>query len=611
MSNAALGTDPISSLVMSGASQTAKITDALTGGRLERTIDGASSLTLDLIDPSRALLTSDICTAKSTLTIAGHVFQTVSVSKSGDSVSLTFEDEVVARLRTFTKFRKAVRGKVTRAQFVRSLCSEAGVTLAGPETATALNSRKTRQAGGKTTPKKEPGFADGAQISVQGSTGTPEQRRNTAEVLKAAWVLTAKLPSDERKRALTACVMCINQESGALNDSTPDANGDYGLFQMRGDGSYRAPMDIAISTDDFLNRAPGRPAFLKVARSNSGKSVGWMVSETQRDYTWGTSGQGKDYDRWHSEAEKTVASWLGDAPLTTAGGGGKYEFTRGQPKQPEDSWTAMQRLASEVKWRCFVVDGVVWFIDDGTLMTSQPVATLSEGIAGVDWIDFEFDTGQQAAEATVQCMAGLWDVPPGSVVKVADSGPADGRWLVSGISRELHSPVAEIRLTRPSPALAEPKGDTSASRTIASDGSGTLRDQVVAWAKWASAHRSKFTYAMVRNGWVDIERASHITTDCSGLVTMVFKKAGAPDPNGSSYNGQGSTVTLEQHGRSVSSPRPGDLIIYGPKGASGSSGHVQIYLGSGKDSVGFGDLSVKAYDYRSDFRFVDPFGGTA
>lgn len=66
------------------------------------------------------------------------------------------------------------------------------------------------------------------------------------------------------------------------------------------------------------------------------------------------------------------------------------------------------------------------------------------------------------------------------------------------------------------------------------------------------------------------------TTDCSGFVTMMAKWGGAPDPNGSGYNGYGFTGTLltnlphtdRQHAKR------GDLVVYG----DGTGEHVVMLL---------------------------------
>jgi hypothetical protein len=89
----------------------------------------------------------------------------------------------------------------------------------------------------------------------------------------------------------------------------------------------------------------------------------------------------------------------------------------------------------------------------------------------------------------------------------------------------------------------------------------TLRDKVVGLARWAVTNKSKFRYAEVRPIQLNIN-ADPIIDDCSGTVTLIYHQAGAPDPNGLNYDGRGNTETLAAHGKEVTIPEPGDLVIY-------------------------------------------------
>lgn len=58
-------------------------------------------------------------------------------------------------------------------------------------------------------------------------------------------------------------------------------------------------------------------------------------------------------------------------------------------------------------------------------------------------------------------------------------------------------------------------------------------------------------------------RSLPLTTDCSGFVTLCYYLAGAPDPNGLGYAGQGWTGTLLDHLPPAALPRPGDIVVFG------------------------------------------------
>lgn len=69
--------------------------------------------------------------------------------------------------------------------------------------------------------------------------------------------------------------------------------------------------------------------------------------------------------------------------------------------------------------------------------------------------------------------------------------------------------------------------------------------------------------------------------DCSSFSTWCYWVAGAADPNGLGYNGQGYTGTLAAHGRLIPPrrARPGDLVFYG---GGFPYTHVAVYIGGGR-----------------------------
>lgn len=117
-----------------------------------------------------------------------------------------------------------------------------------------------------------------------------------------------------------------------------------------------------------------------------------------------------------------------------------------------------------------------------------------------------------------------------------------------------------------------------------------VRARILASAAVLYNRRSRVHYTM---GWQRMQivrqrlTAQQIATvpelfeDCSSSITGLFFVAGARDPNGLNFNGQGFTGTMCGHGRSVSlvNAKPCALVFYG-NGPPWK--HVALYLGGGR-----------------------------
>jgi len=88
-----------------------------------------------------------------------------------------------------------------------------------------------------------------------------------------------------------------------------------------------------------------------------------------------------------------------------------------------------------------------------------------------------------------------------------------------------------------------------------------VRQAIVAAARWGIRNEPRIHYGEVRP--IPLGRRLPLTTDCSGFVTVCYYLAGAPDPNGLDYNGQGWTGTLLRHMAEVAEPRAGDVVVFG------------------------------------------------
>jgi cell wall-associated NlpC family hydrolase len=107
----------------------------------------------------------------------------------------------------------------------------------------------------------------------------------------------------------------------------------------------------------------------------------------------------------------------------------------------------------------------------------------------------------------------------------------------------------------------------------------TLRQKIVAAARWGIANEPWIHYGEARP--FPLDRDLPLTTDCSGFVTLCYFLAGAADPNGLAYSGQGWTGTLLRHLQPVDRGRAGDVVVWGAYPGH----HCAIVLAAGDDPL--------------------------
>lgn len=105
------------------------------------------------------------------------------------------------------------------------------------------------------------------------------------------------------------------------------------------------------------------------------------------------------------------------------------------------------------------------------------------------------------------------------------------------------------------------------------------RNELVRLGYWAHQWRDLIHYAEDRPIPFPRIKSLPLTTDCSGIVTIIAKWSGCPDPNGNDYDGSGYTGTLLTHLPEIGIHQTwrGDLAILGP----GTGDHVVMLLEGG------------------------------
>jgi hypothetical protein len=526
---------------------------ALVSINLERTIEGGSTVTIVLADPTGRLfargrttrptrgaanrayrvapvevdegwepiLSPDVIGRAVEVELDGVVFRLVKVrySSTTQQAELTFEDRIVYWLKRKKGERRASRGQCTRAEFVLSLLREVRARqyrFVCPE----LHVRQPIDAGKKSSrlPRATPlavssssasssdsssqtgGFAASTSITVKGRKATPDQKRNLDGVLREC---SAQGCSHD---VMVATVCCTIQESTCKRLGYGDAAGpdSRGLFQQRAPwGSMDARLDPRRSTRMFLTGGAGGQRGYKQVHGSLKRVPGGIESAVKRVQI-SVGG----YSQHEREATRIVKAWGGagsDSETTTSKSGGtyrrSYQFTR---NSDESSWDAMHRLADEVGWRCFVVGNSVYFMSERDLFARRA----------------------------------RYEVTPDDPAVL--DGPPDGRWLVASVQRDYFAPTATVTCRQPGKEKLEPAservsraavavdsgGSTSSSSTRVDDGSKSSR--LYAEAKRISDAGGTYVYGGGHGPSLST-LSSGQGLDCSSSCCLALKRAGLFD----------------------------------------------------------------------------------
>lgn len=450
--------------------------EAITSASVSRTIDGASTLTVTVLDPNRTLLRSGLH-AKLDVQIDGLWWRLRQVNKQGDFVTLTFEDREVSILRGYKSFIPLIsRSQITRAQFIvkmlnevqevtipyyipdlykkQAIESQAGVPVFPPQGLAGLSSDNIKD------------------MTVKHQPANPEQGANAHAILAAGDAAIAN--TNPHKRKIMVCaIMTAIQESSITNlpgGVALDGSDSKGVFQQRASQGWPASGDVVIDANAFFSAA------ISLDASDGTSNYNDLCQRVQN------SGKPYAYGQWRTEAERWVSHYgapgqdaiiqatFANQSAQYMGVEGSYHFYRGIPPSrksaswlPESTWSCIQRLAIEVNWRAFFVSGLFCFISEDDLFKSKPVAEISEDSLGIDWIDGDYDRNKPTSSVTITCRMGRYDFTPGTVVKLFDQGTFDGRWLIETIERPLDSPLGTVSIKKPDPTLLEPFKDVLVS----------------------------------------------------------------------------------------------------------------------------------------------------
>jgi hypothetical protein len=513
-----LGNDiDLSDLYLAFNHKDINIEEAVTDITVDRSIESSSTVTVEVLDRDRVLLTSGRLSARQDIEIDGLYFRLTAVRKTGPVIELSFEDREIALLRTYAKLIKqsgaTARGSVTRAQFILRMIKEVKEVKI-PWIIPELNIPQPIDGASQVLPTLQQtaqrglGIPKVNDLMVKTKHMSEEQRKNVNMIINAGRSRIYPRP------VIVMAIMCAIQESSITNllpwpmggghaSDTPGYN-PVGVFQQipwyNGNRTaWPASRDVTKDAIGFMSVCVGK------YKADLHGHYGDIIESVQHS---GNDGQ-KTYGQWKTQAERIVDAFGFTKDASTANntqqgaivGASNYEFYRGLPpnsvirKQKyngrwghEDSWTAIQRLARDVAWRAFFVSGTFYYISEDDLFRAQPIAVVNEEVDGVISLDGNYDEYSKSADLTLQCQMDRWAAPPGSIVQITDMGPWDGRWLVNDISKSLFDPQGTITLKKPMPKLPEPSGGNLVKGQ--SQSLWTLKPKALKWQSGRGSSRT-------------------------------------------------------------------------------------------------------------------------
>lgn len=535
--------------------------------------------------------------------------------RTTDGIDLDFYDEASEDLGRYFGPLKWARNRFTRAQGIKGLANEAGVLSYIPEQNTKqpiadlaredrrdLSESRQENDQSKAVSRKQAKDAGLAALRKAARDGEVTVKGAKPGAIQTQAMADALSVADELDVAplvrLTMVVAGIG-ESGFDPRLTDYATHTHkGVFQSNQVPQY----DTKQQARYFLQ---GGHSFhiggaIGLAKRFPDASPGDLARQTEI-----SNGSSDYYDGFRKEAEKIISAWL---PGSGTSGSGtrtgstdrahveRFEFSIGAR---ESYWDAIDRFASEVRWRRFAAFNHLVYASDVTLADINPYELdLDE-----DWID---DPGQWVVsrdEAIDELpitgrLAAI--IPPGTAFAVTADDPLYGTWLSRHFKRDLldEDCRVDLTLTRPATPLPEP-ASTVKRRTGrdpsdegVSDATG-LRAKIVAEAEKTLSTRTGYHYywqgTLLTADPMPPQRHPY-RSDCSQWTRAIYIKAGAKDPGLNTWE-------QDSKGRRTNNPKPGDLVLYE------NHNHVELFIGNGK-TIGHGSEPI-------DYGVPDQFGDGA
>lgn len=461
------------------------------------------------------------------------------VEVADEELTLTFATRNAVYIAKHKRAHKASRGKMTRAQFIKSLVREVKKTRIPfycPQLTKRQKFAKREHTTGERKRKREKGFSDSDKITSKHNATNQLQRDCQESVIRAGDDLNAP------KNVIICAVMTVIQESNSGAEVGRPGAKFVGPFQQHHSYGWPGTGDAYKDAKGFYAKAI--PYWKKHKDDMTLGMIAQQVQGASPSLNPLNAGFAQEADGWRDEAEHSVNAYSG---LEVGNAGSpdstevrkKYEFMVGEPDGPyqENYMAAIYRLADEVHWRAYWVRDALHYMSEEDLFKAKARARLRRDYDGVERVSFNWDHGKKINEMTVSVRMDRWVCPVGTVVVFDEGGPARGRWLVTNIRRSMFDELGEITLKKPMRERAEPvKLGTRDPGADGSGGGGSGGPIDLSNIGGIEAVRSSMSpYYIINHFVVPRARVHHMNTGIDLKAILLANAPGKHVPNSDHY----------------------------------------------------------------------------
>lgn len=486
------------------------------------------------------------------------------------TIQLTFVPRIVAELMDHYGPVQANRAQMTRAQFLKMLCSKVK-DKQGPiefyskeldikQPIGTVTNPKSKKASGDAVAKKAAKAkgvgANASGLTVKGSKMDDTQAHFATLVMQTCEKEGASGPVHEA--AMFAAIM----ESDLGKDCS--WNPTYGGLLAGNVGTFGS---MGSATSDAVAIAEIK-AFIHGGQGYNGANglqsqysdIGQLAAHVEGCVVQGGGYGAGGYGQYGQEAGTTPAQVIQEAKAIVQAGGGAggslvssntamvaqpYYF---QIQAGEDYWTGMTRLAQEVAWELICDGNRIYYDADTCLITQMVVGVIDrDDPTTLQW-NYDWVNRQVATNFVINILSNPLEFRAGEVLLVKNFGPASlgstaklpGRWLIDQIRRKKGDLYSEFTMVQPTAPKPEPVPSYVAATTAAgvattpsTPGTAAAAYAAAQQLKAMQLHYTQANRTMTESGYP----VGSSNLDCSASVSWVLLKAGFKLPAGITWGG--------------------------------------------------------------------------